>query len=254
MATTRQPALRVIDETDAVRRARVDLAAAHRMAAFDGLNEGTWNHFSVMVPGPAFRMLISPKACHWSRITASGLLLQGAAGEILEGEGPTNVSAFAIHAPIHRARADAVCVLHAHSPYAVALSMIENGELLMAEQNALGFAGAIAYDRVYGGFAEEEAEGERLVRVLGDKRVLFLGNHGVVVVGPSIAEAYTDLYMLERCCRVLILAMSTGRRISLVGDDIARLAAAQHVTNDYKHAHFAAMKELLDAREPDYAT
>lgn len=233
--------------------ARVDLAAAHRMAVFDGLNEGTWTHFSAVVPGQPDQMLISPEYCHWSQVTASSLDLMNPAGEVSTGKRRLDPAAFAIHFPVHASRADAVCVLHSHAPYSTALGMIEDGELLMADQNALGLYGRIGYYD-YDGLIFETGHGQRLADELADKRILILRGHGVLVVGPSIAEAYTDLYQLERACAVQCHAMSMGRPIKPIPRDIAlSVVGSGEYSTEYKHAHFAGMRRLLDAHQPDYA-
>ena len=122
----------------------------------------------------------------------------------------------------------------------------------MAEQNALTF-----YDRVgyydYDGFVATIDHGKRLAEALAEKRVLFLRGHGVIVVGPSIAEAYTDLYQLERACAVQCHARAMGEALEAIPDDIARGCIAQdEYASAYKLAHFEAMKRLLDVEQPDY--
>lgn len=236
--------------------ARVDLAAAHRLAVRDDLHEGTWNHLSLTVPGRPDALLITPPAVHWSRVRASELLeLAAADADRVRAEGGLGWIGYRIHAPLHAARPDARCVLHAHCPHATALSMLADGRLEMAEQNALDFHGRIAYTSAYDGAGAHGLEhGEALAAAIGERNtVLFLKNHGVIVVGASVAEAYTDLYLLERACRVMILALSTGRQLAPVPEDAVRSVAGTSADAAFKHAHFAAMKRLLDEEEPDYA-
>ena len=193
----------------AERQARVDLAAAFRLAVRMDLHEGVCNHFTLMLPDGK-RFLLNAYGLHWSEVTASNLLALDARGNVLEGEGEAEKTAFYIHSRIHLAHPRAVCVLHTHMPYATALTLLEPGRLEMVEQNALRFADDIAYDDTYNGLVVDDAEGDRLARVLGDKRVLFLANHGVIVVGPSVAEAFDLMYYLERACRLQVLARATG--------------------------------------------
>ena len=162
---------------------RVDLAAAFRLAVRLDLHEGVCNHFSVMLPDGK-RFLLNRYGLHWSEVTASNLLALDAAGKVLEGEGEFEKTAFYIHSRIHLANPRATCVLHTHMPYATALTLLEGGRLEMVEQNALRFHDDIAYDDTYNGLVVDNAEGDRLARVLGSKRVMFLANHGVIVVGP----------------------------------------------------------------------
>jgi ribulose-5-phosphate 4-epimerase/fuculose-1-phosphate aldolase len=235
------------------RLARVDLAAAFRLAVRMDLHEGVCNHFSVMLPDGSF--LLNRYGLHWSEVGASNLLRLDAEGRILEGEGEFEKTAFYIHSRIHLANPRATCVLHTHMPYATALTLLENGRLEMVEQNALRFHADIAYDDTYNGLVVDNAEGDRLARALGDKRVMFLANHGVIVVGPSVAEAFDLMYYLERACRLQVLARSMGARLKKVRDEVARdtcrLILAD--TPKYAGAHFSALKRILDREEPDYS-
>src|SRR3982074_3515375 len=178
------------------RAARVDLAAAFRLAVRMDLHEGVCNHFTLMLPDGK-RFLLNRYGLHWSEVTASNLLALDADGNVLEGEGEFEKTAFYIHSRIHLANPGAACVLHTHMPYATALTLIENGRLEMVEQNALRFHDYIAYDDTYNGLVVDHAEGDRLARVLGRKRVLFLANHGVIVVGPTVAEAFDSPSSLQ---------------------------------------------------------
>ncbi len=235
------------------RLARVDLAAAFRLAVRMDLHEGVCNHFSVMLPDGSF--LLNRYGLHWSEVSASNLLRLDAEGRILEGEGEFEKTAFYIHSRIHLANPRATCVLHTHMPYATALTLLENGRLEMVEQNALRFHDDIAYDDTYNGLVVDNAEGDRLARVLGDRRVMFLANHGVIVVGPSVAEAFDLMYYLERACRLQVLARSMGARLKKVRDEVVRdtyrLILAD--TPKYAGAHFSALKRILDREEPDYS-
>jgi ribulose-5-phosphate 4-epimerase/fuculose-1-phosphate aldolase len=231
--------------------ARVDLAAAHRLAVRDQLHEGTWNHLSLVVPGEPDKILITPEVCHWSQITASSLAVVGP-DEDLEQMRVTNDHlwvGYRIHYPLHQARPDAVCVLHAHPPYATALTMVEGGVLEWAEQNSLEFYGRVAYNERYdSGVPVGLDQGEEMAAFLGDDAILlFLKNHGVVVVGPTVAVAYTNLYLLERYCHVQYLALTMGKITPIPPD---RRGGGG---DTFKEAHFSAMKRVLDKEEPDYA-
>src|SRR5688572_14736779 len=232
------------------RAARVDLAAAFRLAVRMDLHEGVCNHFTLMLPDGK-RFLLNAYGLHWSEVTASNLLALDAGGRILEGEGEFEKTAFYIHSRIHLANPKAACVLHTHMPYATALTLLDPGRLEMVEQNALRFADDIAYD----GLVVDNAEGDRLARVLGDKRVLFLANHGVIVVGPTVAEAYDLLYYLERACRLQVLARSTGLPFRKVRPEVVRETYRMILADTPKYAgeHFSALKRILDREAPDYS-
>ncbi len=240
---------------EAVRAARVDLAAAFRLAVRLDMHEGVCNHFSLMLPGTRDRFLLNRFGLHWSEVTASNLLELDAGGRILAGEGEFEKTAFYIHSRIHLANPNAACVLHTHMPYATALTLTLPGRLQMVEQNALRYVDDIAYDDEYNGLVVDNAEGDRMAAVLGSKRVMFLANHGVIVVGPSVAEAFDLLYYLERACRLQVLALSTGLPLRPVPGRVQRatfdMLLAQNA--QYANAHFGAQKRLLDRDEPDYA-
>src|SRR5688572_10341610 len=222
-----------MDELE-VAAARIDLAAAFRLAVRMDLHEGVCNHFSVMLPDGRF--LLDRYGLHWSEVSASNLLALDAAGRVLEGEGEFEKTAFYIHSRIHLAHPRAACVLHTHMPYATALTLLEQGRLEMAEQNALRFYGDIAYDDTYNGLVVDNAEGDRLARVLGEKRVMFLASHGVIVVGPSMAEAFDLLYYLERACRLQVLARSMGGKLRSVRSDVVRDTARMILRDTPKYA------------------
>src|SRR2546423_3986573 len=236
----------------AVTAARIDLAAAFRLAARMDLHEGVCNHFSLMLPDGS--ILLNRYGLHWSEVTASNLLALDVDGRLLEGEGEFEKTAFYIHSRIHLAHPGAACVLHTHMPYATALTLLENGRVEMVEQNALRFHDDIAYDDTYNGLVVDEAEGDRLARVLGAKRVLFLANHGGIVVGPTVAEAFDSLYYLERACRLQVLARMMGKLRQVrpeVVRETYRLLCAD--ASKYAAAHFSALKRLLEREEPDYS-
>jgi ribulose-5-phosphate 4-epimerase/fuculose-1-phosphate aldolase len=236
------------------RAARVDLAAAFRMAVRLDLHEGVCNHFSVMLPVGG-KFLLNRYGLHWSEVSASNLLALDADGKLLEGEGEFEKTAFYIHSRIHLTHPRATCVLHTHMPHATALTLLEGARLEMVEQNALRFHDDIAYDDTYNGLVVDNAEGDRLARVLGSKRVLFLANHGVIVVGPSVAEAFDLMYYLERACRLQVLARSMGGKLRAVRPEVVREACRMMRADapQYADAHFSALKRILDREEPGYS-
>jgi len=239
-----------------IEEARVDLAAALRLAVRFDLHEGIDNHFSYALPGMDDRFLLHPYGLHWSEVTAGDIMVVDQEGQVVEGEGEVEISAFAIHSRIHRQHPRARCVLHTHMPYATALTAVEDGRLEPINQNVLRFHGDVAYDDDYGGLANDLDEGDRIAAALGDKRVAFLANHGVIVVGATIAGAFDDLYFLERACRLQVLAMATGRPLKRVGENLAADTAALFRRNNgspYGETHFAALKRQLDREEPSYA-
>src|SRR5580698_2008811 len=244
---------------DAEQRARVELAACYRLAERFGLNEGIDNHMTLLVPGHTDRFLLAPFGMHWSEVKASDFLVVDFSGRVLSGQGAVEDTALYIHQPVHRLSPQGRCVLHTHMPYATALCMLQNPRLEMAVQSALGFYNDVAYDPVYNGLAFDASEGERMARVLGDKSVLMLANHGVLVVGKTVPQAFERLYFLERAAQAQVLALSTGRPLRLIPEAIIKRTVEQFGSGglvggrDRADLHFDALKRVLDRSHSDYA-
>ena len=231
--------------------ARCDLAAAFRWSHRLGLSEGICNHYSCIVDEHHF--LINPFGVHWSELKASDLLLVSDTGQVVEGSGQVEPTALFIHWRIHYKMPRARCVMHTHMPYATALTSVERGRLEMCCQNSLRFYNDVAYDDDYQGLALDSGEGDRICSKLGDQRILFLANHGVVVVGSSIAVAFDDLYYLERACVVQVLAQSTQRPLKIVDDAISQKTYQQFIADQsFAERHLAAIRRILDREAPDY--
>ncbi|HBM62322.1 MAG TPA: aldolase [Citreicella sp.] len=240
--------------SDAIRTAREDLAACFRMAARNGFEEGICNHFSVVVPGHDDLFLVNPYGRAFREITASQLLICDFDGNVLDGDGEPEATAFFIHAEVHRRVPRARVAFHTHMPYATALSMTEGPPLVWAGQTALKFYGRTAVDEDYNGLALDATEGARIAGAVGDADIIFMKHHGVMVLAPTIAEAWDDLYYLERAAEVQVLAMSTGRAVLPVDPAIAQAAYDQMREGDAESArlHLAALRRQLDAEEPQY--
>jgi ribulose-5-phosphate 4-epimerase/fuculose-1-phosphate aldolase len=241
---------------DPVTQAKIHLAAAHRLAVMHELEEGIDNHFTVTVPGRDDQYLILPFGLHWSEARASHMIVFDESGTTLEGEGVVELSAQCIHAPIHRVTGRRV-VLHTHQTWAVALNMLEDNRLLPASQTAAFFHGTIAYDDHYAGTADTLEEGERLARLIGDKDIVFMKNHGVLVTGETVAQAYRRLYKLERVCRAQVLALGTGRPLEVLSEEIvARVQSPapddRHSRDERERLYFEAMMRVLDRENPGY--
>jgi ribulose-5-phosphate 4-epimerase/fuculose-1-phosphate aldolase len=241
---------------DALAEARVHLAAAHRLAVFHELEEGIDNHLTMTVPGRDDRYLILPYGLHWSEARASDMIVFDESGQTLEGNGTVERSAQCIHAPIHRISGRRV-VFHTHQTWTTALNMLQDNRLLPASQTAAFFDGQIAYDDNYLGVADSLEEGERLANLMEGKPIVFMKNHGVVVAGDTVAQAYRLLYRLERVCRNQILALSTGRPLQVLSDEIvARIQtpgpADRHPRAERERLYFEAMMRVLDRELPGY--
>lgn len=244
---------------DAERReARVDLAAAHRLAVMHGLNEGIFNHLTLRVPGANDRYYQIPFGLHWSEVTASCFMEVGYDGARLAGEGEIEQSCYCIHAPIHRLLPGAAAVFHTHMPFASALTRLEDPRILPIGQTEVAIVMQTAYDDSYGGPAFDPAEGERLAETIGDKTILMMANHGVLTTGRTIAEAYDRLYYLERAAQVQLYAMWTGQKLKqlpqqVIDATIAEFRSHRNYAGRKPAAwHFDALKRILDRNEPDY--
>ena len=236
---------------------RRQLAAAFRWTARLDLHEATANHFSAAVSDDGSQFLLNPRGRHFSRVRASDLLMLDATSAGREGVSPAaDPTAWYLHAHLHQSVPRARVILHTHMPYTTTLTCLRDFEFLPLDQNACRFYGRIAYDRNYSGMALDDTEGARVARLLGDdKSVLFLGNHGVLVVGASLAEAFDELYYLEKAAQLQVLALSTGHPMQLVPHETAVLACKQW--QDYPQAaelHFAELMAILDAEGSDYAS
>jgi len=247
--------LPITAQNEAIQTARLDLAAALRMADRLGFSEGVCNHFSYAIPGADGMFLINPHRKHWSEVTASSLLLVDDDGNLLEGDSPPEASAFYIHWRLHKAAPQAHCVLHTHMPYATALTMLEDQTLLPLSQTSLMFHNQVSYDDAYNGLAGYKEEGDRIAATLGNRSTLFLANHGVIVTGASVAVAWNRLYYLERAAMHQVMAQSTGKPLRLISDDVATKTLQQLAEDeeDMANNHFQSVHRILERESPEYA-
>ena len=233
---------------------REDLTAAFRWFARLNWHEAHANHFSLAVNESGSKFFMNPGGRHFSNVRASELLLLDADdpsyGSTSNAPDPT---AWHIHSAIHRNIPHARCVMHLHSPGVLALSSLEDRTMPPMENNTARFFNRFAVDDGFEGMALSEGEGERLTTCIGDKSVLLLGNHGVLVVGMSVAQTFDDLYYFERACQTYISVLSTGKSISILSDEIAEKTARQwEEYSDFAESHLREIREILDREEPDY--
>ncbi len=235
---------------------RVDLAAAFRLAARAGWHEAVANHFSVAVSPDGKQFLMNPRWVHFSHIKASDLLLCDADDqETMKRSDAPDPSAWSIHSAIHRNCAQGRVVLHLHPLHATVLASLKDPTLKPIDQNTAQFYKRIAIDRHFGGIATGEAEGERISRTIGNHSSVIMANHGVLTLGATVAEAFDRMYYLERACRTLVTAYSTGQPLNEMNPALAEeTALGWEDYNDARTAHFNEMKRMLDRDEPDYAT
>ena len=246
-----KPAL--ADVSDPVRQARIDLAAAYRIAAHLSYDDTIWNHFSLRVPGRDDLFLIKAHGLLFDEVTASNLLVVDRDGTVVEGRGKAERSAICIHSRIHERIPRAACVLHTHMRHAKWLSTVEGGRLEAIHQNGLRFFGRISYDERFLGMATNLEEGVRIAEVLGDNDLAILANHGAMSIGTSVAEAFYNLYYLEVSCEEQYMLSCSGKPPRLIDPGVA-----QSVLKDYENEsdapfeYLAAMKRRVERTEPDY--
>jgi ribulose-5-phosphate 4-epimerase/fuculose-1-phosphate aldolase len=235
---------------------RVDLAACYRLAAHFAMTDLIYTHISARVPGPEHHFLINAFGLMWDEITASALVKVTLDGDVVEdlSGGGINRAGYVIHSAVHRARPDVACVMHTHTQAGVAVSAQDEG-LLPISQHAMRFWNAIGYHD-YEGLALETDEQARLVRDLGRHKAMILRNHGLLVCGESIAQAFDLMYYLERACRIQVTAMAGGARLRRPSAEVAEKTARQFSGLPYKakKTEWKALLRMLDKTDPSYKT
>lgn len=233
---------------------REDLAAAFRLAVDFGWHESVANHFSAAISDDGRQFLLNPRWQHFSTIKASDLLLLNADdAAVMHGDNPPDASAWCIHGAIHRAVPHARVLLHCHPPYATALCALKDPTIKPIDQNTARFYNRMAIDLSFGGIADDSEEGNRIAAAFGNYATLMMGNHGVSVAAGSVAEAFDQLYYLERAAQTMVLAYSTQQPLNIMDDALAEKTAAGW--DDYSgaaFAHFEHLKSTLDARDPSW--
>jgi ribulose-5-phosphate 4-epimerase/fuculose-1-phosphate aldolase len=233
---------------------RCDMAAVFRIAARLGWNEQIGNHNSVTLPGAQPRFLINPRGYLFQELTASSLILCDLDGRVLRGNGELRKVAFHIHARIHLQNAHATCVLHVHPRWLTALALLEEPEFALAHHNNQLLNDRMVIDRDGHQPVDSNREGDRIAALLGTKTILIMASHGVTVVGPTIADAFDELFIAERTCMYQLTAMSTGRPLRKLPESSRRNYTGPWGERIDARLHLDAWRRLLDREEPDYAT
>ena len=241
--------------TDEFQAQREDLAAAFRWFARLGMAESVANHFSVAVSSEGSRFLVNPCRRHFSRIRASELLL-------LDAHDPTTLqkadapdpTAWYLHSGLHARVPHARCVMHLHSKYATALGCLADSTLYPIDINAARFYGRVAVDTGFSGMALSVEEAARQATLLLDgKSVLLMANHGVLVVGATVAAAFDELYYFERAAEMLLTCYATGKPLRFIPPATAELTQRQWLEySGFSSDHLRAVRQILDQEEPDY--
>ncbi len=235
---------------------RVDLAAAFRWTARLNMHEAVANHFSLAIDEDGTRFLMNPNQMHFARIRASDLIVVDANDpKTLEGPNAPDPTAWGLHGGLHRHCRHARCAMHVHSIHATVLASLADSRLPPIDQNCATFYNRHVVDDGYGGLAFED-EGERCARLLTDPKhkILIMGNHGVMVIGDTVADTFNRLYYFERAAETYIRALQTGRPLRVLPDAIAEKTAQE--LEDYPgqaERHLSELKAILDGEGSDYA-
>jgi len=238
--------------------ARVDCACAYRLVRIFNMDDLVYNHISARIPGTE-HFLLNPLGLMYDEICASSLIKVDLEGNVLsspefpEGLGyKFNPAGYVIHSAVHGAKPDIHCVIHTHSIAGMAVGALKQG-LLQMTQTAMRF-GKVAYHD-YEGVAIDLDERARLVADLGDCDVMILRNHGVLALGPTVAQAFNNAYRLERACRSQLMAMACNDTIVLPPQDV--IDRTNHlyrpdVRRPYGLLEWPAMRRLADRIDPSY--
>lgn len=235
---------------------RVDLAACYRLVAAYGWSDLVFTHVSARIPGPDHHFLINPYGLMFDEITASSLVkVDQDCNKLSDSPFPVNPAGFTIHSSVHAAREDAGCVLHTHTRSGVAVSAQKDGVLPISQQSTFVLASLAYHD--YEGVAFREEEKPRLQADLGTKNFLMLRNHGLLTVGPTIADAFLSMYIFESTCQIQIAAQSGGVALTQVHPQIVDgVAHAMKVQTSSLGGAFVwpSLIRKLERLDPGYKT
>ena len=234
---------------------RCDLAACYRLVAAYGWSDLVFTHISARIPGPEHQFLINPYGLMFDEITASSLVkVDQACNKLSDSPVPVNPAGFVIHSAIHAARQDAGCVLHTHSRAGVAVSAQKCGILPISQQSTFVLSSLGYHD--YEGVALRDDEKPRLQADLGEANFLVLRNHGLLTVGPTVADAFLYMYVLESTCRIQIDAQAGGELIHVDPRILQGMAEVLKTASAGLGAAIAwpALLRKLDRLDPSYKT
>ena len=236
-----------------INEAKRDMAALFRWTARQNMHEGIANHFSMAVTSDGQSFLMNPYGIHFSKIKARDLLLLNAGREPREADGLVDITAWGIHGAMHRNNPSARVILHLHAPYSTAFTCLKDPHLPAIDQTTARYFNRLVYDSGFDGMGIGD-EGERLSGLLGNQRLMVMGNHGILTAAQTPAIAWDLMYHIEVGCRNYMLAKATGLPLSVMDDEVAEKTAQQW--EDYEEMaphHLRAIRHILDEEEPDYA-
>ena len=236
---------------------RVELTAALRWTERLNLHEAVANHFSLAVNDDGTQFLMNPCQKHFSRVKATDLLLLDANDpDTLDRPGAPDPSAWGLHGSVHRRCPHHRCLMHVHSIHATVLASLADSNIPPIDQNTATFFNRYVIDNDFGGVAFED-EGERCAAALHDpkKKVMIMGNHGILVMGDTVAETFNRMYYFERAAETYIRALQTGRPLRVLSDEIAEKTANEIETfPGAAENHLAELMLILEDEGSDYAS
>jgi len=238
-------------DTPEAREQKVKLAAAYRILARLGLDDGVAGHISLRVPGAPEYFWVNPFGLFFSEVRADNLVLVNSEGEIMQGGPMVNLAGFHIHSAIHHARPDVNCACHTHPPAGSAYSALGIPLEPLDQTGCSFFEDHAVYDD-YTGIVLDGEQTEGIVEALADKRALILANHGLLTCASTVEQALIDMIDMERTCKINMTAMSTGRPLKSAPPEVAR--QSRTVLTQPRRFPFlwAALIRQLDRVEPDY--
>lgn len=234
---------------------RVDLAAAYRLVAMHGWSDLVFTHISARVPGPEHHFLINPYGLMFDEITASSLVkVDQQCNKVIDSPFPVNPAGFVIHSAVHEARPDAQCVMHTHTRAGVAVSAQRCGVLPISQQSTFLLASLAYHD--YEGVAFRPEEKPRLQADMGRANFLVLRNHGLLVAGKTIADAFLSMYTFESVCQIQLAAQAGGELVQIPQQIVQGVREAMRVQTGGQGGNFVwpALIRKLDRLDPGYKT
>lgn len=238
-------------DTPEAREQRVKLAAAYRILARLGLDDGVAGHISLRVPGAPEYFWVNPFGLFFSEVRADNLVLVNAQGEIVQGGLMVNLAGFCIHSAIHHARPDVNCACHTHPPAGSAYSALGIPLEPLEQTGCSFFEDHAVYDE-YTGIVLDARQTDGIVKALADKRALILANHGLLTCAGTVEQALIDMIDMERTCKVNMTAMATGRPLKATPPDAARQSRSILTQPQRFPFLWAGLLRQLDRVERDY--
>ena len=235
--------------------ARVKLAAAYRIFDHLGWSELIYNHLSLRVPGEEGHFLVNPFGLHYSEVTASNLVKVDVNGKIVgHSDWPINPAGFTFHGAIHATLPEAHCVMHVHTTPTLAVCCLDEG-LSFTNFYAAQLWGQVAYHD-FEGITVHRDEGARILASAGGKPVLMLRNHGPVVIGRTLAQAFNLMWLVNRACEVQIASQGTGQKLRPIPVHVLEGCVRDSLNFNPNFGagedSFAALQRLVDMDDPGY--